>query len=338
MLSRGYIIGRIIDDLAVLKQQIIFRNSAVLFDLTKVCEDFFKELLNYINDYHLKNLNKERHNSPGLDLGDDVNRIAFQVTSTVNSKKIKQTLEAITEDQIKRYDTIYILVTGKEQNSYTVADKGLLKKAKNAFDTKKNIIGLNDLIQEIAVLELDKLISLNDYFNKSFRTVKIELELIDKEGSFASSNYNRLEHISDRPPKNCNKLSKDFDKKFNFQTITEIYHKLSRIPRLSREYLSIIAERGESKEYNMMEVQFGINTNKLSRLLNISEQELNKDLFFLEDEGLIYIGEKINDYDSPIHSYVINDVALNRIFFWAEENGISLKTLLNTMNFTVLDE
>ena len=96
MLTRGYIIGKLVDDLAGLKSKVETRNKLGLFDLTKFSEDFFKELINIIYDLNLVNLNRERNNNPGLDLGDKVKKRAFQITSTKKSQKIKQTLEAIT--------------------------------------------------------------------------------------------------------------------------------------------------------------------------------------------------------------------------------------------------
>ena len=44
MITRGVLVGRIIDDLAKLLWQIELRNKVGLLDLTKFCEDFFKEL------------------------------------------------------------------------------------------------------------------------------------------------------------------------------------------------------------------------------------------------------------------------------------------------------
>ena len=42
-------------------------------------EDFAKEVLNRVLGLHLTNLNAERSNNPGLDLGDPAGKWAFQV-------------------------------------------------------------------------------------------------------------------------------------------------------------------------------------------------------------------------------------------------------------------
>src|SRR5688572_13321380 len=96
MLTRGLIIGKIVDDLASLKYQIETRNKLGQFDLTKFCEDFFKEIFNITYNLNLINLNTTRSNFPGLDLGDDKKQIAYQITSQKTSAKVTNTLEVLT--------------------------------------------------------------------------------------------------------------------------------------------------------------------------------------------------------------------------------------------------
>src|SRR5690554_3653690 len=103
MITRGLIIGKIVDDIAGLKYQIQTRNKLKLYDLTLVCEDFFREVLNLIYNYDLVNLNNERSNEPGIDLGDQRTKVAYQITSEKYSKKIKKTLKAITDEQKQTY-------------------------------------------------------------------------------------------------------------------------------------------------------------------------------------------------------------------------------------------
>ncbi len=57
MISRGIIIGKVVDDFASLAYQLNTRNKLGQFDLTNICEDFIKEVLNITFDYNLKNLN-----------------------------------------------------------------------------------------------------------------------------------------------------------------------------------------------------------------------------------------------------------------------------------------
>jgi hypothetical protein len=101
MLTRGIIIGKLIDDLTTLQSQIEMRCQVGLTDLNKFSEDFIKEVLNVCYGYALKNLNKNRSNEPGLDLGDDRESIAFQITSVATSQKVNETLRKIKDEDLK---------------------------------------------------------------------------------------------------------------------------------------------------------------------------------------------------------------------------------------------
>ena len=109
MITRGYFIGEIIDELANIAHQVDNRCKLNLTDLNKYLEDFFKEILNRLLDLHLENLNNERSNAPGLDLGDPLKRRAFQITSEKTSTKINNTLETILDEDRMAYSEITIL-------------------------------------------------------------------------------------------------------------------------------------------------------------------------------------------------------------------------------------
>lgn len=84
MLTRGYCICYIIDELTQVAEKAKVRAALNLNDLPIYVETFIKELLNKIFVY---NLNDENYNSPGIDLGDEFNKIAFQITIQNTSQK-----------------------------------------------------------------------------------------------------------------------------------------------------------------------------------------------------------------------------------------------------------
>jgi len=163
MITRGTIIGKIIDDLARLMSQIELRNKIGLLDLTKLSEDFFKELLNIVYDLNLENLNGVRINEPGLDLGDLSNKIAYQITSTKKSEKVNKTLEKITDDQLIEYCSFKILIIGKKQSKYKIESS---LKSKTGFKSEKDILDINDLTREISILNINKLEFLFTFFKR----------------------------------------------------------------------------------------------------------------------------------------------------------------------------
>ncbi len=88
MLKRESYIKQTSDILGMLQSVIHLRGHARLYDINIVSEDLIKDLLNLVYDYQLVNLNVERRSAVGIDLGDDTNRVCFQVTSTTNRIKM----------------------------------------------------------------------------------------------------------------------------------------------------------------------------------------------------------------------------------------------------------
>lgn len=85
MITRGYYIGEIVDEFAAISAQVKMRNSLGLTGLTIYAENFVKEILNVLLKTNLTNLNADRSNEPGLDLGDESAGWGIQVTTKSSS-------------------------------------------------------------------------------------------------------------------------------------------------------------------------------------------------------------------------------------------------------------
>ncbi len=97
-------------------------------DINKVAETLLIPLFSEVYGYtHLQNLNyTEGSNYPGIDLGDETARVAFQITSTSNSEKIKKTLRKFVEYKLyEKYDSLIIYILTEKQQSYS--GKGYLE-------------------------------------------------------------------------------------------------------------------------------------------------------------------------------------------------------------------
>jgi len=335
MLTRGHIIGKLIDDLSILKGQIELRNKAGIFDLTKFSEDFFRELLNIIYGFSLKNLNESRSNEPGLDLGDIPNKVAYQITSEKTSAKINSTLDKITEEQISKYNTFNVLIIGDKQNTYRLT-QDLVDKVN--FKEKENLLDLTDIAKVIVTLDLVDLHQIHDLFKRDLRNVTIELEPMDSEGNFESSIFNRVEIISNKPPENVKALEEHFEVTLDIANYVELYHKLASVPRKFREYICLIAERGKYKEYNRGQHEYGILALKLSTYLEIKERELFEEMLVIEDENLLYLGKETDEYDRNIYSYVLDSTELNNIIEFLMNKNLSIRKLIMKLDFSVLED
>ena len=192
MITRGYFIGQIIDELTAVSQQVKSRSGLQLFDLNRYLEDFFKDILNIVYGYKLVNLNEERSNNPGLDLGDEAAKVGFQITSTKNSDKINKTLEKAV-GQIAKYPKIYVLILQNKQGSYSGLNATLVRPF--GFTAEEHILDTGDVLKKVLSLPIDRLQDLHDLVSKEVSRVKIELEVPDKNGKYQTNIDSCIEEI-----------------------------------------------------------------------------------------------------------------------------------------------
>lgn len=104
--------------------------------------------------YRLKNANTSGKNYPAIDLLDDVNNLAAQVTTTNSVTKIQETLNKFVEHGLHQiYDRLIIMIMGKRQKTYPSLSipNGL------TFDPKSDILDFNGLLNVINYLPSAKL-------------------------------------------------------------------------------------------------------------------------------------------------------------------------------------
>lgn len=91
-----------------------------LTDSSNLAEDWACELLRALHGFtHLRNLNAEKKNFPGIDLADNQARVAIQVTATPGTNKIKETLKTFIAHNLHRhYDRLIVLIITKRQDHY----------------------------------------------------------------------------------------------------------------------------------------------------------------------------------------------------------------------------
>lgn len=335
MMIRGHYIGKIVDDLSVLKYQVETRNKMGYTDLSKFCEGFFRQLLNKLYGVNLKDLNADRTNNPGLDLGDETIKKAYQITATKTSKKIIDTLEVLSADQLKTYENIKVLIIGMKQGSYSV-DTTLLQRT--GFIIERDIIDLDDILRDIVVLDDEILSDVFELFKREFRQLKMEFEPLDSDGHFESSLYHQLELKPNSLPLNAKQFltflrdpeGKDPE---NMKDIKEVYSKCASVPRRSRELIEIIALRGER-----IHDKYSILHQTLKAITKLSSDELDSDLIILENARLIDYNESEAEYNrTKIHICVLPSM-LNWIIDWAIEDKINLSKVLTALDFTLMDE
>jgi hypothetical protein len=89
-------------------------NSLNLQDVNVHAETFFRDFLNLALGYQLRNINIIEKNARAIDLGDEDERIAIQVTSTAELAKIKHTHMGFVASGLDgRYDRLVVLIIGE---------------------------------------------------------------------------------------------------------------------------------------------------------------------------------------------------------------------------------
>lgn len=338
MITRGYFIGQIIDELTAVSHQVKSRSGLQIFDLNRYLEDFFKDILNIVYGYKLINLNEERSNNPGLDLGDEVAKVAFQITSTKTSEKINKTLEKAV-GQIAKYPTIYVFVLQDKQGSYSGLNSTLALPF--GFTAEENILDTGDVLKKILSLPIDRLQNLHDLVSKEVARVKIELEVPDKNGKYQTNLDTYIEEI---PRARFDGIAKYYkylkdenpDTEVTEEAVRKDFKKfiknLKRLPRVSRQFYAFMLQRGD-----MDGTKLTISVDRLKRIC--SYPDMDGELRLLMEQSFCWLNEAddwgksatwgvgtVPNANSCEHTYEFMD--------FVKKNELSLEKIVVSLDFS----
>lgn len=342
MITRGYFIGQIIDELTSVSYMVKSRAGLQLFDLNRYLEDFFKDILNIVYGYKLKNLNEDRSNNPGLDLGDEGAKIAFQVTSTKTSEKINKTLKKAA-GQVSKFPTIYVLILQDKQGSYEALDADLAEPF--AFNADDHILDIGDVLRTVLSLPIDRLQNLFDLVSKEVARVKIELEIPDKNGKYQTnidtyieqiprerfegvgSYYKCLLDAAERDGVCYDVSEEDVEKDFK-----KFIKKLKGLQRISRQFYAFLFERGEWEGTNRF-----INADYLQRVCSFPDME--GELRLLSGSDLCWLQEPDEHGKSAIWRIAMLPRSKTYEFPWEfidflKQKKISLEKVVVNLDFS----
>lgn len=339
MITRGYYIGQIIDELSSITEKVRNRAKLGLTDIHVHLEDFYKGVLNITLDLKLNNLNKERKNSPGLDLGDEVEGLAFQVTGTKSSEKINKTLKNASS-QAANFPRIKIFTLQNKQASYSIKEK----LAQPFGFSEEDIWDVNDVLNKVMYLEIDKLQSLSELISKELARVKIELEIPDKNGVYQTNIDKYVEKI---PKASFSGISAYFtfhtSKSEPFDpSIEDVEHDfklliktLKKLPRITRQFYAMIYSRS-----NWKDTEKYINEDYLKRIYSFPDME--GELKLLDEAGLCSWCEP-DDYGQSATFQIRFPLKAKSDYFsfefneFVEVNNLNLQNTLVTLDFSAFN-
>lgn len=169
--NRDKYINQIVSSLTFLKTKIELLNKISLTDYNIIAEYFYCDLLKFYG-FELENLNEKKKNADSIDLVDEKNKIAIQVTSRNDTNKIHTTIKGFYENpEYDKYERLIMLLIGKPKLKYSRTDftSGNLF----SFNKKDDIIDVNDIIEKFksyTALELEPIVA----FLESEINLKIE--------------------------------------------------------------------------------------------------------------------------------------------------------------------
>lgn len=146
-------------------------NNLNYFDMNITCEYFYIHLLNCIFGWNLRNENFTQKNASTIDLVDNDNRIAIQVTSNKSVNKIHNTLKSFRETKLyEKYDRLIFIVIVKKK-SYSANFETDIQGA-FLFDEKSDIYTMDKLIRKIQDLGYQKVADICEYLEFELGIVK----------------------------------------------------------------------------------------------------------------------------------------------------------------------
>ena len=179
--KRERIIKEIANNLAFSSGSTALKNVIGLFDINRIAQDFFAELFKLVFGYkNLKELDKLNNITtyPAIDLGDEIEKIAFQITTRKDSEKIKDTIRKFIKYKLyDKYNRLVVFVIGKKQSSYI--DFGT--QSKFIFNKEKDIWDDNFLIKEIDKLDIEKLEGIHKFLEANLSELKFPENLFPND-------------------------------------------------------------------------------------------------------------------------------------------------------------
>ncbi len=160
-MNRASLFDVILHYLTQLRMSVGQLNSLNLQDVNVHAETFFRDFLNLALGYQLRNINIIEKNARAIDLGDEDERIAIQVTSTAELAKIKHTHMGFVASGLDgRYDRLVVLIIGEKlkYRELSLGGEGVF-----SMSLVDDVWNIHELLRKIADLPSSKLESCCDF-------------------------------------------------------------------------------------------------------------------------------------------------------------------------------
>ena len=326
MMKKKELLENINRNLILLKYYVQNQNKSGLYDINIYCEDFFIDILNETFDWKLENLNQEYINYPAIDLGDINNRICIQVTSTIDSINIKDTIKKFLEKKLyNNYDELFIFILGDKKEyrfKPTTEDQFVFTLSDYIFD-------INDLSRKIMGLDIGKVKKICGYLNENLTEDNMGVE-----GESYLTGVNRYEY---KMPRNYERYLSYYGIDINsleskdiIEEINQFINQYMKLDRNTREVVCGIIDR--NSEINEQGIFF--NWFEVEKYLRIDRETFFRELRVLKQRGFV---NETEESEICILEYWVEYELFNILVDYCEKYKMSIRDLFISLDFTVLD-
>ena len=120
----------------------------------------------------------EHSDYPAIDLGDEEARVAFQITSTTNINKVKDTLQKFVDRELyKEYNRLIIYILTERQKSYSKEACQLIVQDKFDFEPDRDILDFRDILRDIGGFQTSQVHRIQNILEANFEQSKTPLFL-----------------------------------------------------------------------------------------------------------------------------------------------------------------
>lgn len=145
-------------------------NAMERYDINRISQTILVPLFREVYDLPgLRNLDDEWPNHPSVDLGDDSARVAFQVTSSADTGKIKECLNTFMRRKLyEKYDQVFVYSLTEKKKRYTSKGFERITKGKVLFDKDTHILDYKDIAKTVTRFQIDKAERVLDILEQNF--------------------------------------------------------------------------------------------------------------------------------------------------------------------------
>lgn len=281
------------EELAKSKVMIDAENNLNLHDMNIFLEDIIANIMNILYEVSLANTNLEISNYPSIDLKDENNKIAIQVTTNVKREKIQKTLDTFFEKKYdKQFDKLLFIVF--DNHNYTAKPFELKNNFK--FESEDDILTYNKLISKIRYATDDKLEKIYNYVTTCLKQNLYNIEWCIKNSERALNN-----------------LGKRYNKKLNVYSVEERKVKMffhndnckEEIIELLEKLMIHIENNDLKLNIDIKELYNNFNKANINKYIEIFDESREKIIKKYEKSPSDY--DKIYSFDKT-YNETINDI------------------------------